>query len=63
MADALAGNVALVTGGRTGIGLATVEALAQKGARVAIMSRDGSQGRDVAQEISRRANGDVRGGG
>lgn len=59
MADAFADKVALVTGGRTGIGLATAEMLAQEGSRVAIMSRDGFQGREVAQEISRRASGEV----
>lgn len=59
MADAFADKVALVTGGRTGIGLATVEMLAQAGTHVAVMSRDGTRGRQMAQEISGRASGGV----
>jgi NAD(P)-dependent dehydrogenase (short-subunit alcohol dehydrogenase family) len=41
--DALAGRVAVVTGGSSGIGLATVEQLLSCGAKVAMCGRDGSR--------------------
>jgi NAD(P)-dependent dehydrogenase (short-subunit alcohol dehydrogenase family) len=46
----LAGRVALVTGGATGIGLATARALAVDGATVYIAARDGARTRRVAAE-------------
>ena len=50
----LAGRVALVTGGATGIGLATVRALAADGATVYLAARDVARGRRVAAEASAR---------
>ena len=47
----LEGQVALVTGGARGIGLAISRALAREGATVAIVSRDGERGRAVAEEL------------
>ena len=48
----LAGRVALVTGGATGIGLATARALAAAGAIVYIAARDAARTRRVAAEES-----------
>ena len=57
----LSGKVAFVTGGASGIGLATVERLAQNGARVAINDLAGNP--RLEQEVARlRAGGhDVKG--
>jgi citronellol/citronellal dehydrogenase len=49
--DALAGKVAIVTGGGTGIGAATTRALARTGARVAICGRRPEPIRAVADEL------------
>ncbi len=43
MGQSLAGKVALVTGGSSGLGLATARALGAEGARVAIASRGGDK--------------------
>jgi NAD(P)-dependent dehydrogenase (short-subunit alcohol dehydrogenase family) len=50
----LAGRVAIVTGGATGIGLATARALAADGAAVYIAARDAPRARRVAAEESAR---------
>ena len=42
---------ALVTGGASGLGEATARALAAKGAKVALLDRDGARGPQVAGEI------------
>ncbi|HEV7132186.1 MAG TPA: SDR family oxidoreductase [Gaiellaceae bacterium] len=49
------GKVALVTGGASGIGAATVERLAADGARVVLVDANGP----AAEELARRAGGDV----
>ena len=52
--QSLAGEVALVTGGSRGIGRATVELLAQHGARVVFCGRDEAVGRAVEAELAPR---------
>lgn len=46
------GQTALVTGGASGIGLATARRLAAEGARVALLDRDGDALRSVPAEIA-----------
>ncbi len=46
----IAGKVALVTGGASGLGLATVRNLASKGAKVVIVDLPSSKGEQVAEE-------------
>lgn len=53
-AGRLAGKVAIVTGGTSGIGAATVEALAAEGARVAFNGRREELGRAVEQRVLER---------
>jgi 3-hydroxyacyl-CoA dehydrogenase / 3-hydroxy-2-methylbutyryl-CoA dehydrogenase len=45
-------SVALVTGGASGLGEASVRSLVSKGARVAILDRPQSRGEEVAKEVS-----------
>ncbi|MEV0901654.1 3-hydroxyacyl-CoA dehydrogenase [Actinoplanes sp. NPDC049802] len=55
-------DVALVTGGASGLGLATVQALAAEGARVVIVDLPSSDGKDVAARLgdsARFSPGDV----
>ena len=47
----LAGRVALVTGGASGLGEATARLLASAGTRVAVLDRNAAQGQRVAAEI------------
>lgn len=47
----LAGRTALVTGASTGIGLETAKGLAQRGARLWLVSRDPDRGREALQQV------------
>ncbi|MGH7742051.1 MAG: 3-oxoacyl-[acyl-carrier-protein] reductase [Candidatus Eiseniibacteriota bacterium] len=51
----LTGQVAFVTGGATGIGLAVTRALMRRGARVAIFARNVERARSAAREASAAA--------
>jgi NAD(P)-dependent dehydrogenase (short-subunit alcohol dehydrogenase family) len=51
-------KVALVTGGSSGIGLATARAFARQGARVTIASRNERRGKEAAKALA--ADGDVQ---
>lgn len=51
MAPRFAGKLALVSGGASGIGAATVRALAAEGARVAVLDLPQSEGAAVAAEV------------
>ncbi|MFQ5478792.1 MAG: SDR family NAD(P)-dependent oxidoreductase [Candidatus Binatia bacterium] len=48
-------TVAVVTGAASGLGLATVRALLEAGARAAILDREDSAGREVAAELGEGA--------
>jgi NAD(P)-dependent dehydrogenase (short-subunit alcohol dehydrogenase family) len=48
----LRGQIALITGGTSGIGRATAVLFAQEGAKVAIIGRDEKRGREVVSEIT-----------
>jgi len=59
----IAGKDALVTGGASGLGLATVQALTERGARVVTLDLPSSDGERVAQELEGGVSfvsGDVR---
>ncbi|MDX3229225.1 3-hydroxyacyl-CoA dehydrogenase [Streptomyces sp. ME19-01-6] len=49
------GNVALVTGGTSGLGLATVRKLHAQGASVVVIGRPSGPGRQIAKELGERA--------
>jgi NAD(P)-dependent dehydrogenase (short-subunit alcohol dehydrogenase family) len=51
MAERLAGKVAVVTGGASGIGAATVRRFSREGARVVLTDIQSDLGRDVAAQI------------
>ena len=58
MADRLAGKVAVITGGNSGIGETTGQVFAREGAKVVLMARRQEQGEAVAQGI-RNAGGEA----
>jgi NAD(P)-dependent dehydrogenase (short-subunit alcohol dehydrogenase family) len=53
----LANQVAVVTGGASGIGRATALRFAKEGAQVIIFDRDSARGEQVALEIQKQGNG------
>lgn len=60
MTDSLHGDVFLVTGGAGGIGKATTTALAERGGRVVLTDVDEDAGSQVADEVRRNTNGEIR---
>jgi NAD(P)-dependent dehydrogenase (short-subunit alcohol dehydrogenase family) len=52
MIERFAGRTAVVTGGGSGIGLATARRLAEEGARVVVADIDSGQGQAVADEVN-----------
>src|SRR5262249_6049858 len=52
--DAIAGKIAVVTGGATGIGKAVATRLAAAGAKVVIAGRDHVRGKTSAQDLARQ---------
>ncbi len=51
----ITGNAALVTGGASGLGLATVRKLHGAGASVVLLDLPGSNGTAIAKELGARA--------
>ena len=51
----IAGAVALVTGGASGLGEATVAMVVENGGKAAILDRPGSAGEDVAHRLGAQA--------
>ena len=53
MSDLLKNKVALITGGASGIGRATVQVFAREGAKIVLADMDTTQGEETAHEISK----------
>ena len=53
------GKVAVITGGASGLGQATAEAIIAKGGKVMILDRDEKKGPEVAAELGENAAGGV----
>jgi NAD(P)-dependent dehydrogenase (short-subunit alcohol dehydrogenase family) len=51
MAGRLDGKVAVITGGCSGIGLATVRRFAEEGAKIVIGDLDDARGKEIAEEV------------
>ena len=56
----LDGQVALVTGGGSGIGRAVVERYVEEGASVAVMDRAETRGEELKARVRRQGRGDRR---
>ena len=56
--DRLLGKVAIITGGASGIGRASVELFAQKGASVLVVDKEASQAEDILRDV-RNTGGQV----
>ena len=56
MAGRLDGRVAVITGGCSGIGLATVRRFLEEGAKVVIGDLDDARGEELVAELGREGN-------
>src|SRR5262245_58031894 len=55
MGQELSGRVAIVTGGATGLGRATIERFVEEGARVVIADVDAARGEELAKQLGEAA--------